>query len=298
MSIGAAHYLQRFSRNIGILTTEEQDQLKNKTVGVAGVGGLGGQSLINLSRMGIGNFKIADLDTFDVPNTNRQIGASFKTMGRLKVDVMSEMVQDINPDAKVEIFNQGIQSHNVDDFVKNCDVVVDSLDFFCLSARRLVYDACAKHNKIVILSAPLGFSATLHVFSSTSMTANHYFNWHQGMNQFEQMIHFAVGMAPSGLHTKYLKLSPEALVERGTGPSIATGCTLGGSLVATEVIVALLGRRGLFEAPMFTQFDPYLGTYKRKKIYFGNRGLFQRLKIASAKKYYGGLEKKFLEFIK
>lgn len=291
-------YAKRFNRNIGILSSEEQNQLKSKTVAVAGVGGLGGQALINLARMGIGKFSIADIDVFEKPNTNRQIGASQKTEGRLKVEVMAEMVKDINPDSEVREFRNGIQTDSVDEFVKNSDIVVDSLDFFCLTARRLLYDACSRHGKTVILSAPLGFSATLHIFSPTSMSVDQYFDWRPGMSKFLQMIHFSVGIAPAGLHLKYLKLSKEMLVERGTGPSISTGCTLGGSLVASEILIALLKRRALFQAPTFTQFDPYVGAYRRKSLFFGNRGIFQRLKIAFAKRYYGELENRFLEFIK
>ncbi len=291
-------YSKRFSRNIGILSAEEQTRLKNSAVAVAGVGGLGGQALVNLARMGIGKFVIADIDTFDIANTNRQAGATSKTEGKLKIDVMKEMVSDINPEAEIIQFYEGIQSSTVDAFVNSSDVIVDSLDFFCLSARRLLYEACTKYNKTVILSAPLGFSATLHVFSPTSMSPNQYFDWHQGMSLFQQMIHFSVGIAPAGLHLKYLNLSKEMLAERGTGPSISTGCTLGGSLVACEVVTLLLGRRNLFQAPIFSQFDPYLGVYRRQKLFFGNRGWIQRIKIAVAKKYYGELENRFLEFIK
>ena len=291
-------YAQRFSRNIGILTEAEQSELKSKSVAVAGVGGLGGQSLINLARMGIGRFSIADIDTFDTGNTNRQIGATQKTKGRLKVEVLSEMVKEINPEVEVREFRTGITVESVEEFVKSCDIVVDSLDFFCLSARRLLYDACERHKKTVILSAPLGFSATLHVFSPTSMSANQYFAWRPGMSTFKQMIHFSVGIAPSGLHLRYLKLSKEMLVERGTGPSIATGCTLGGSLVSNEILIALLKRRPLFEAPAFTQFDPYLGVYRRGRLFFGNRGIIQKIKIAFAHRYYGEFEKRFLDFIK
>ncbi len=296
--MSAEEYGKRFSRNIGIVSISEQNTLKAKSVAVAGVGGLGGQALINLTRMGIGRFSIADIDVFDIPNTNRQIGASHKTLGRTKVEVMTEMIQDISPGTEVREFRSGITPDTVDEFVTSCDIVVDSLDFFCLSARRLLYDACARHGKTVILSAPLGFSATLHVFSPTSMTADQYFNWRPGMSKFRQMIHFSIGIAPAGLHLRYLKLSKEMLVERGTGPSIATGCTLGGSLVASEVLIAILNRRPLFQAPTFTQFDPYVGVYRRRRLLFGNRGLFQRIKIAFANKYYGELETRFLEFIK
>lgn len=291
-------YKIRFSRNEGILTIEEQERLAGHSVAVAGVGGLGGHSLVNLARMGVGRFSIADIDLFDVSNTNRQIGASAQSMGKSKVEVMGEMVRDINPDATVTEFTEGISAETVDTFVQSCDIVVDSLDFFCLTARAMLYESCRRHRKTVILSAPLGFSATLHVFSPSSMSYERYFDWKPGMDNFDRMIHFAVGIAPLGLHTKYLNFDKESLVRKRTGPSIATGCTLGGTLVATEVLIALLQRRPLFQAPFFTQVDPYIGVYRRRKLHFGNRGPLQRLKIYLAKRQYGDLKDALLEVIK
>jgi len=292
------NYKKRFSRNIGILSPDEQTALSGKTVGVAGVGGLGGHALTNLARMGIGNFVIADIDSFDLSNINRQIGASEQSLGVPKLDVMAQMIRDINPAVKVRCFHDGINPASVNDFVRQCDIVIDSLDFFCLTGRRLLYDACERQQKTVVLSAPLGFSSTLHVFSPTSMTTSQFFGWTPDMDKFEQLIQFAAGISPSGLHLSYLKFERELLVEKKTGPSISSACSLGGALVATETLACLLQRRKPFQAPAYTQFDPYVGRYKRGRLLWGNRGLVQRIKIFLAKKYYGNLRDQFLDFIK
>lgn len=291
-------YYQRFSRNIGILTLEEQTKLSKTTVSIAGLGGLGGQTFINLVRLGVGKFIIADLDTFDIANTNRQIGAMESSIGKSKISVMASMAKDINPDVEIKEIPIGIQKESVDDFVKEADIVVDSLDFFCLSPRQLLYSACHTYKKTVILSAPLGFSATLHAFAENSMSANDFFNWTEGMDKFDQMIHFAVGIAPSGLHLKYLEFDKNKLAETGTGPSISFSCGLGAAMLAGEVLFAILDRRKLFMAPNYTQFDLYRGTYLRKKLLWGNRGLLQRLKIFLAKKHYSSIKNKLSEHIK
>jgi hypothetical protein len=291
-------YNELFKRNIGILTNTEQNILKDSTVGIAGLGGLGGQTFINLVRMGIEKFNLADIDSFDLSNTNRQIGASQKTMGKEKVNVMSAMAIDINPAVEITHFHSGIQKENVDAFVGKSDIIVDSLDFFCLTARELLYSSCYEAKKTVILSAPLGFSATLHVFSNTSMPAKDFFSWNEQMDKFEKMVHFAVGIAPKGLHLTYLNFDKDNLVNTGTGPSISFSCGLGAAMLASEILMALLNRRNLFEAPCYTQFDLFHGNLAKGKLHWGNKGPIQKIKIYLAKKQYQEVRDKLNNIIK
>lgn len=291
-------YAKRYSRNIGILTSQEQESISHKVIAVAGVGGIGGHVIGNLARMGFQKFKIADLDHFDFSNTNRQIGALQSTIGLEKVQVIKNMILDINPEAQVEVFSDGITDLNVEKFVQGADAVVDSLDFFCLKPRKLVYQACQKFKKSVFLSAPLGFSATLHAFTPDSMSPDQYFGWKEGQSPFQQLILFSIGIAPSALHLKYLKFDREFLIKNQTGPSIASGCTLGGALVANEVLYYLIERRATFSSPQFTQFDPFVGRYVRRRLWFGAAGLIQKLKYFFALKYYGPFEQEFSKFIK
>ena len=82
-------YDSAFSRNIGwVVTLEVQQILRTRRVAVAGLEGVGGSHLLTLTRLGIGAFKIADFDTFDVVNFNRQAGALVSTLGRPKSQVL------------------------------------------------------------------------------------------------------------------------------------------------------------------------------------------------------------------
>ena len=132
-------YNKAFSRNIGWVTENEQQVLKNKTVAIAGAGGVGGVHLLTLSRLGLSNFNISDFDDFEVHNFNRQSGAVMSTLGEQKVDVMEKMAKDINPEANIKSFPEGIFEHNVDEFLDGVDLYVDALDFFALSARKTVF---------------------------------------------------------------------------------------------------------------------------------------------------------------
>jgi tRNA A37 threonylcarbamoyladenosine dehydratase len=74
-------YTQAFSRNIGWVTAAEQQVLRGKRVAIAGMGGVGGVHLLTLARLGVGAFHVADFDTFDIANFNRQVGAAVSTLG-------------------------------------------------------------------------------------------------------------------------------------------------------------------------------------------------------------------------
>lgn len=138
------YYELAVTRNIGLVSIQEQKVLKNACVAVAGCGGLGGRELIDLVRMGIGAFNIADFDEFSIKNVNRQIGATSSTVDRPKVEVMAEMARDIHPGVDIVTYPDGIQPDNVDDFVQSADIVVDAIDFFSMPARLLLYRAARK----------------------------------------------------------------------------------------------------------------------------------------------------------
>ena len=146
MSVGKAafNYVTAFSRNIGWVTEAEQQTLKTKRIAIAGMGGVGGSHLLTLARLGVGTFSIADPDIFELANLNRQAGAVMSTINRPKVEVLADMARDINPEADIRIFPQGVNEENLSDFFRNIDLYVDGLDFFAFDARERVFDYCAR----------------------------------------------------------------------------------------------------------------------------------------------------------
>ena len=80
--------------------------LKQKTVCVFGVGGVGGFVCEGLARIGIGHLILVDHDTVSISNLNRQIVACHSTIGKYKVDVMKEMIQDIDPTIQVDVYKE------------------------------------------------------------------------------------------------------------------------------------------------------------------------------------------------
>ena len=266
-----------FDRNRGLISSTEQERLATSLVVIAGCGGVGGLHAHTCARLGIGQFRLADADTFSVANINRQIGATIHTVGRNKVQVTADMIGSINPDAKVEIVEKNISAENVVAFVKGADLVIDGVDFFAISARRQIFAAAWAAGIPALTAAPLGFSATLHVFAKGGMSFDEYFDISTEQDPFDQLVRFFVGLAPSGLHLPYMDLS-SVDIKTGRGPSSIIGSQMAASVAGGEAVKILLSRGPLLLAPSYLQFDCYRQLLRKKKLYGGNRNWIQRLK--------------------
>ena len=89
--------LHQFSRNELVYGPEGTEILKNSTVAILGIGGVGSFAAEALARTGVGTLILIDKDVVDITNVNRQIHATLKTVGRSKVEVMAERIAEINP---------------------------------------------------------------------------------------------------------------------------------------------------------------------------------------------------------
>ena len=275
-------YGMAFSRNLGWVTEAEQEKLRNSRVAIGGMGGVGGVHLLTLARLGIGRFTIADFDVFDIVNFNRQVGALVSTLGRPKIDVLSEMALDINPEIQLRTFPAGIQSDTVDEFLEGADVYVDGLDFFAFEARRMTFAACERRGIPVVTAAPLGMGTALLVFGPGGMSFEEYFGF-EGCDEMEMAIRFLVGLSPAMLQRGYVAdMSRVNLAER-RGPSSISACQLCAGVTAIETLKLLLGRGGVRLAPWASQFDAYRMRYFRTWRPWGHRNPIQRLMVMLVK---------------
>ncbi len=99
-------YWEIVSRQMGVVTKSEQERLRDVNITVIGCGGIGGAAAEMLVRMGIGNLKIIDKDTFDVSNINRQLMSSFYSVGKSKVNTTYETLKSINPFVNITAFEE------------------------------------------------------------------------------------------------------------------------------------------------------------------------------------------------
>lgn len=287
MSAASESYRTAFTRNLGLVSPEEQARLSHCRVAIAGLGGVGGIHLQTLARMGIGAFNLADLDEFSLVNMNRQVGATHRTVGLPKVEVMAASARDINPAVDLALFHEGVTPSNVERFVGDAEVVIDAIDFFSMRARRLLHRTARRMGKPVLFSAPLGFSATLHVFTPDGMSFDDYFDLRDDQTPFDQVTAFAVGVAPRGTHWQYMDSTRVDFAAKA-GPSMASACAISAGLLTTEALTLLLDRRSPQASPRFVQFDPYLCVYRRGRLLRGNRGPLQRIKLWLTKRKFAG----------
>jgi molybdopterin/thiamine biosynthesis adenylyltransferase len=280
-------YRQAFSRNIGWVTTKEQEVLRGKCVAIAGMGGVGGVHLLTLVRLGIGAFHIADFDSFDLVNFNRQVGAGMSTLGRPKVEVLAEMALDINPQLRIEVFRQGVGPGELTAFLEGVDLYVDGLDFFAFAAREWTFDACQRLGIPAVTAAPLGMGAAVLSFLPGHMSFEQYFLW-AGQPEHEKALRFLVGLAPAGLHRAYLVDPAQVSLEQRRGPSTFMACQLCAGLAATEALKILLGRGQVLCAPRGLQFDAYRNRMVQTWRPGGNANPLQKLALMIGRRQFAG----------
>ena len=121
--------INEFSRTELLLGSEKLNKLKNSTVAVFGVGGVGGFVAEALARCGIGHIVLVDNDVVSLTNINRQIIALHSTIGMPKTEVMASRIKDINPDADIVVHNCFYLPETSGEFdFSKYDYVVDAID--------------------------------------------------------------------------------------------------------------------------------------------------------------------------
>lgn len=276
-------YHLAFSRNLGWVTEAEQERLRRTRVCIAGLGGVGGVYLLTLARLGVGAFSIADFDTFDFANFNRQAGATVSSVDRPKIDVMLELARDINPTIDVRVFERGLQAGNIDEFLADADIYLDGLDFFALDIRRRVFAACAEKGIPATTVAPLGMGAALLNFIPGKMTFEEYFRL-EGRTPEDQSLSFLVGLSPALLQMSYLVDPSRVDLKNQRGPSTVIAVQLCSGIAAAQVLKVVLKRGGVVAAPSGLHFDAFRNRLKRTWRPGGNRNPLQRLLLAVARR--------------
>lgn len=279
-------YETAFSRNIGWLTSGEQQSLRQKRVAIAGMGGVGGYHLLTLARLGVERFTIADFDTFELANFNRQVGANMSTLDQSKVEVLAGMTRDINPEADIRLFSLGVSEQDLPEFFRDVDLYVDGLDFFAFEAREQVFKYCAENRIPAVTVAPLGMSAALLNFLPGAMSFEDYFQV-VGRPELEKAVRFLVGLAPAMLHRHYLADRTCVDLKARKGPSTIIACQLCAGVAASESLKILLQRGKVFAAPHGIQFDGYRNRFVHTWRPGGNRNPLNQLAIKLVSRQLG-----------
>ncbi len=143
--------LNQFSRTELLIKEDGIQKLQKAKVAIFGIGGVGSFAVEGLVRSGIGNFILVDDDKICLTNLNRQIIATRKTIGKYKVDVMEERILEINPDAKIQTYQEFYMPNSKTNIItEDIDYVIDCVD--TVTAKIEIVKRC-KELDIPIISA-------------------------------------------------------------------------------------------------------------------------------------------------
>ena len=156
--------LLRYSRHILLpqIGIEGQDAIVAARVLVVGAGGLGSPAAMYLAAAGVGTLVLADGDTVDLTNLQRQILHSQKSIGRLKVESGADALALLNPETRVIPLARRLEDAELDAEIALADVVLDCSDNF--ATRHAINRACVQHRKPLVSGAAVGFDGQVSVF--------------------------------------------------------------------------------------------------------------------------------------
>jgi len=255
-------YQESYCRNIGIFTETEQEQLKNSTIAVAGMGGVGGLLVERLIRLGVGNIKITDLGTFETSNLNRQYGSSMLTMERFKAEVVYQNIKEIYPDANIYYDNNGITAEtDAIKFVDGSDLVIDEMDYGAWKESIYLQRAARKRDIYYLFAGAIGFGALLANFDPQGITLEEY-NKIPPNEDLEKVGELSVPIErilpvfPSYV-TKAMSVEmlQEIIAGQRTVPTISVGVGLASVLAASNAVNILLKRKEIVKAPQYIYID-------------------------------------------
>lgn len=233
------------------LQKEGLDILAHSHIALSGLGGVGGVAFQALVRSGIRQFRLAENGIFDLPDMNRQPGASKSTMDRPKLDVYVEWAKSINPDIELELYPEGITVDNIEEFLQGTDAYIGVID------AEKGHDVKEKSGKLsarmgipLFTAGAIGFGALLVNHHPGGMTPAAFWGMAESRGPNDSTS-FLPMMIAKNFHPEI-----RARIKQGIGqgilPTTAVGANLAGTVLANEVITYLLQQLGwLDREPLF-----------------------------------------------
>jgi len=155
--------IERFSRQLVLknIGSEGQKKILSSKILIVGVGGLGCPAAESLVRAGIGTIGLIDNDIVNLSNIHRQSLFSSKDLRKLKINVASKKLKEINPLTKIKTYNSRLNEKNINNIIKGYEIIIDGSDNF--KTKFLINDYCIKLKKKLITGAISKFDG--HIFT-------------------------------------------------------------------------------------------------------------------------------------
>ena len=155
--------IKRFSRQLVLknIGPKGQKKILSSKILIVGVGGLGCPAAENLVRAGVGTIGLVDNDIVNLSNIHRQSLFNSKDVKKLKVSVAAKKLKEINPLTKIKTYKSRLTKKNIEDIIKNYEIIIDGSDNF--KTKFLINDYCLKLKKKLITGAISKFDG--HIFT-------------------------------------------------------------------------------------------------------------------------------------
>ena len=138
---------QRYRRHILLdeIGIEGQERIAASNVLIVGAGGLGSPVITYLAAAGVGHIGVVDGDIVELSNLQRQVVFSTSDLGRKKAVAAGERIKEINPDVRVEVYDEFLSIENAGDLIGQYDFVCEGSDNY--ATKLLVNDTCVRKGK-------------------------------------------------------------------------------------------------------------------------------------------------------
>ncbi|PPD20427.1 MAG: hypothetical protein CTY24_09330, partial [Methylobacter sp.] len=185
------HLRLRTSRNLGLLTKDEQEKISNLHIAVGGLS-VGGLCAVTLAMEGVNSFYLTDFDHLACSNLNR-ISSSISMIGMKKTDIVAQRIWDIDPFATIFANENGYNKeteHHMFNSERKPDVVIDAMD--SMEAKIAIREACRQHRVPLVWMIDMGDGVVQIGTERYDLDAN-YKAFHGGLEKMEQHL----GRTPS-----------------------------------------------------------------------------------------------------
>ncbi|UWX66213.1 ThiF family adenylyltransferase [Empedobacter stercoris] len=244
-----------YSRNRIYITAQEQETIKNYPILLAGCG-IGSNIAECILRLGFEKITIIDGDQVEKSNLNRQ-NYVINNIGQEKVNSIKERLLAINPNAQIKIYNQFINSENINEFLKDCKIAVNALDFD--SDIPLLFDVKCQSLSIPVLHPyNLGWASLVAIIQPQSLNFSSLQTNKEKINEIVIVEFFLKKLKEKGTPTKWLENIVEKYLQEDASlppPQLSVGSWLVAAICSNILFRIATGK----DVKIFPEFY-YLGT--------------------------------------
>ena len=275
----------RTARNRELITEKEQLAFYRAKLGVAGLSIGSSVVLTVVLEGGCKHIKIADHDKLALSNINR-IKAGIDYLGAPKTIITARQIYEINPFARVEIFNDGLTASNIAKFFSGLDIVVDEIDN--LAVKYLIRQNAKKNRTPVVMGADNGDSVVVDIERYDLKPNTVFFHGRMGGLSYKKLIN-TDKLTTARLITKYVGIEniPVRMAESllSIGKTIVSWPQLGGtallnSAIITYCLLKIVNKQALINGRCIFSLDEKFGPgYNTIKARSDRQKLIKKLKI-------------------